>query len=126
VDFKLPGNDDAIRSIRLFCQIIADSVMEAKYGYLPPDSVFIRAAETEEGEGADLVAAAVGAAPAASTTPPAPALAEQPVAAASNGTAEQPVAAAPELGGALNENLQQSQGESLKAEGSQQETEIQN
>jgi small subunit ribosomal protein S2 len=45
VDYKLPGNDDAIRSIRLFCQIIADSVMEAKYGYLPPDSVFIRAAE---------------------------------------------------------------------------------
>jgi small subunit ribosomal protein S2 len=45
VQHKLPGNDDAIRSIRLFCQIIADSVMEAKYGYLPPDSVFIRAAE---------------------------------------------------------------------------------
>lgn len=49
VQHKLPGNDDAIRSIRLFCQIIADSVMEAKYGYLPPDSVFIRAAE-EPGE----------------------------------------------------------------------------
>lgn len=52
VDYKLPGNDDAIRSIRLFCQIIADSVMEAKYGYLPPDSVFIRAAEEAEEEGA--------------------------------------------------------------------------
>jgi small subunit ribosomal protein S2 len=50
VDYKLPGNDDAIRSIRLFCQIIADSVMEAKYGYLPPDSVFIRAAEEGEEE----------------------------------------------------------------------------
>jgi small subunit ribosomal protein S2 len=49
VQHKLPGNDDAIRSIRLFCQIIADSVMEARYGYLPPDSVFIRAAE-EPGE----------------------------------------------------------------------------
>lgn len=52
VDYKLPGNDDAIRSIRLFCQIIADSVMEAKYGYLPPDSVFIRAAEEAEEEAA--------------------------------------------------------------------------
>ncbi|MCC7477021.1 30S ribosomal protein S2 [bacterium] len=52
VDFKLPGNDDAIRSIRLFCQIVADSIMEAKYGYLPPDSVFIRAAETAEDENA--------------------------------------------------------------------------
>ena len=50
VDYKLPGNDDAIRSIRLFCQIIADTVMEAKYGYLPPDSVFIRAAEEQEEE----------------------------------------------------------------------------
>jgi small subunit ribosomal protein S2 len=50
VDYKLPGNDDAIRSIRLFCQIIADSVMEAKYGYLPPDSVFIRAAEEAKEE----------------------------------------------------------------------------
>lgn len=50
VDYKLPGNDDAIRSIRLFCQIIADSVMEAKYGYLPPDSVFIRAAEEQAQE----------------------------------------------------------------------------
>lgn len=53
VDFKLPGNDDAIRSIRLFCQIIADSVMEAKYGYLPPDSVFIRAGQEDEGEAGD-------------------------------------------------------------------------
>jgi small subunit ribosomal protein S2 len=50
VDYKLPGNDDAIRSIRLFCQIISDSVMEAKYGYLPPDSVFIRAAEDQAEE----------------------------------------------------------------------------
>ena len=50
VQYKLPGNDDAIRSIRLFCQIIADSVMEAKYGYLPPDSVFIRAAEEQDEE----------------------------------------------------------------------------
>ena len=58
VDYKLPGNDDAIRSIRLFCQIIADSVMEARYGYLPPDSVFIRAAE-EAGDEAAL-ANAVG------------------------------------------------------------------
>jgi small subunit ribosomal protein S2 len=48
VDYKLPGNDDAIRSIRLFCQIVADSVMQAKYGYLPPDSVFIRAAEEDD------------------------------------------------------------------------------
>jgi len=52
VDYKLPGNDDAIRSIRLFCQIIADSVLEAKLGYLPPDSVFIHAEATEGVEAA--------------------------------------------------------------------------
>lgn len=57
VNYKLPGNDDAIRSIRLFCQIIADSVMEAKYGYLPPDSVFIRAAEEAKEEEAKAAAA---------------------------------------------------------------------
>jgi small subunit ribosomal protein S2 len=42
VDFKIIGNDDAIRSIRLFCQIIADSILEAKQGFLPPDSVLIQ------------------------------------------------------------------------------------
>jgi len=50
VDLKLPGNDDAIRSIRLFCQIAADSVLEAELGYLPPDSVFVQAAPEEEDE----------------------------------------------------------------------------
>jgi small subunit ribosomal protein S2 len=137
VDFKLPGNDDAIRSIRLFCQIIADSVMEAKYGYLPPDSVFIRAAaEAEEGEPTELVAAAVGITPPAATAastngasaeapapPPAPAAAP----AAPVAEAAAPVAAAPELGGGdLNENLQQSQGESTPDAGSEQTTEVQN
>ena len=85
VDYKLPGNDDAIRSIRLFCQIIADSVMEAKYGYLPPDSVFIRAAEEAKEEEARASAAktpskpeptsapaSAEAAPAATDTVPAP------------------------------------------------------
>lgn len=30
VDYKIPGNDDAIRAIRLFCAAIADSVLEGK------------------------------------------------------------------------------------------------
>lgn len=125
VDYKLPGNDDAIRSIRLFCQIIADSVTEAKYGYLPPDSVFIRAAETEE----DIDAAALlgGAksprskpaapgAPAAESTPPAasepasapeaPVLASaepaiEPVATASSNGSAEPAPAEPEAPAAL-------------------------
>jgi small subunit ribosomal protein S2 len=30
VDFKIPGNDDAIRAIRLFCAAMADAVLEGK------------------------------------------------------------------------------------------------
>ncbi len=30
IDFKIPGNDDAIRAIRLFCQSIADAILEGK------------------------------------------------------------------------------------------------
>jgi small subunit ribosomal protein S2 len=30
VDYKVPGNDDAIRAIRLFCAAIADAVLEGK------------------------------------------------------------------------------------------------
>ncbi len=124
VDFKLPGNDDAIRSIRLFCQIVADSIMEAKYGYLPPDSVFIRAAETAEDENAAALlgesnkkakAAAAAAAAAAAPAEAAPAPAAEPAAEAaaetpaSNGMAPaEPAAEAPaepaepEVNGELN------------------------
>jgi small subunit ribosomal protein S2 len=30
VDYKVPGNDDAIRAIRLFCSAIAEAVIEGK------------------------------------------------------------------------------------------------
>jgi small subunit ribosomal protein S2 len=30
VDYKIPGNDDAIRAIRLFCSAMADAVLEGK------------------------------------------------------------------------------------------------
>jgi small subunit ribosomal protein S2 len=33
VDIKVPGNDDAIRAIRLFCSSIADAVIEGKAAY---------------------------------------------------------------------------------------------
>ena len=33
VDYKVPGNDDAIRAIRLFCSAIADAVIEGKMIY---------------------------------------------------------------------------------------------
>jgi small subunit ribosomal protein S2 len=33
VDYKVPGNDDAIRAIRLFCSAIAEAVIEGKTIY---------------------------------------------------------------------------------------------
>ena len=33
VDYKVPGNDDAIRAIRLFCSVIADAIIEGKTIY---------------------------------------------------------------------------------------------
>jgi small subunit ribosomal protein S2 len=33
IDYKVPGNDDAIRAIRLFCAAIADAVIEGKTFY---------------------------------------------------------------------------------------------
>jgi small subunit ribosomal protein S2 len=34
IDYPIPGNDDAIRSIRLFSQFAADAVLEGKQSYL--------------------------------------------------------------------------------------------
>lgn len=44
VDYKVPGNDDAIRAIRLFCAIIADAVVEGK-------AIYERVAEEEGKDG---------------------------------------------------------------------------
>src|SRR5262245_6363654 len=33
IDYKVPGNDDAIRAIRLFCSAIADAIIEGKTIY---------------------------------------------------------------------------------------------
>jgi small subunit ribosomal protein S2 len=33
IDYRIPGNDDAIRAIRLFCGAIADAVLEGRMEY---------------------------------------------------------------------------------------------
>ena len=33
IDYKIPGNDDAIRAIRLFCAAVADAVIEGRNLY---------------------------------------------------------------------------------------------
>jgi small subunit ribosomal protein S2 len=63
VDYKVPGNDDAIRAIRLFCASIADAINEGKTIY---EQSLIKgkeedrsAAETASGASDDIVAVGV-------------------------------------------------------------------
>ena len=51
VDFVIPGNDDAIRSIRLFVQAIADAVIEGKAEFEGPGAgEFVEVAEAAVAE----------------------------------------------------------------------------
>jgi small subunit ribosomal protein S2 len=61
IDYRIPGNDDAIRAIRLFCAAMADAVLEGRSLYEeraksgePPE-----AGEREYGSSDSAVAAAV-------------------------------------------------------------------
>jgi small subunit ribosomal protein S2 len=58
VDYKVPGNDDAIRAIRLFCAAIADAVIEGKTHY---EQSLVKSKE-EERVATDAPADALGAA----------------------------------------------------------------
>jgi small subunit ribosomal protein S2 len=44
IDFPIPGNDDAIRAIRLFTAMVADAVLEGKERFLEGREV-VRTAE---------------------------------------------------------------------------------
>lgn len=61
VDYKVPGNDDAIRAIRLFCSAMADAVLEGKTIY---EQSLIKGKEDEspsaEGGGDTVESAAAG------------------------------------------------------------------
>jgi small subunit ribosomal protein S2 len=46
VDYKVPGNDDAIRAIRLFCSAIADAVIHGKTEY---EQSLVKAKEDAKG-----------------------------------------------------------------------------
>ena len=64
IDYKIPGNDDAIRAIRLFCAAIAEAVVEGRNVYeerqrgagLEPEESNGRATEVGDGsEGVEMV-----------------------------------------------------------------------
>ncbi|GIW44790.1 MAG: 30S ribosomal protein S2 [Candidatus Binatia bacterium] len=58
VDYKIPGNDDAIRAIRLFCAAIADAVIEGKQ--IREEQAKASEMETPAGEAEEPEAAAAG------------------------------------------------------------------
>ena len=60
IDHPIPGNDDAARSIKLFCGIIADAVLEGKAAYEAAKN----ASTTQEAEARMLAGSAEPAAPA--------------------------------------------------------------
>jgi len=53
IDYVIPGNDDAIRSIRLFCGKIADAAIEGKARYQAHHAGEPQQAEGEDGEDRD-------------------------------------------------------------------------
>src|SRR5262249_10562135 len=53
IDYVIPGNDDAIRSIRLFCGKIADAAIEGKARYQAHHAGEPQQAEPEDGEDRD-------------------------------------------------------------------------
>jgi small subunit ribosomal protein S2 len=77
IDYPIPGNDDAIRAVRLFCKLIADSVIEGREQARKQADAQAAAAATETQEipltesaaPAETPAAAVPAAPVATEVP---------------------------------------------------------
>ena len=57
IDYVIPGNDDAIRAIKLISSVIANAVIEATEGVTPV--VENEEAEVEVAEGAEAPAASV-------------------------------------------------------------------
>jgi len=50
IDYVIPGNDDAIRSIRLFCGKIADAAIEGKARYVAHHGTEAPQGEEQEGD----------------------------------------------------------------------------
>jgi small subunit ribosomal protein S2 len=102
VDYLIPGNDDAIRSVRLFLSTFADAILEARgqNGAIAADD-FV---EITESDASDAVAPVVADAPAESETAPAEAVAAaEPEAAPEHEIAGSEEVSADEVPGDANE-----------------------
>ncbi len=65
IDFVIPGNDDAIRSGRLMCRVIADAVNEGRYMYSQRASARLQGGDSPTAAPAPAPAAPAAPAPAA-------------------------------------------------------------
>ncbi|HTJ66568.1 MAG TPA: 30S ribosomal protein S2, partial [Actinospica sp.] len=84
VDYKIPGNDDAIRSVALLTRVVADAVAEGLVARSGQQAAATEGAEVAAGEPLaewekDLLAPAADAAPAAETEQPAAEAVVEPV-----------------------------------------------
>jgi len=84
VPIPVPGNDDAIRAVQLFCSVIADAVME---GRMRAEKYYAEREQEQRRASKEQLAAAAAAAPAAVEVESAEAVAED-LAAALDGTEE--------------------------------------
>jgi small subunit ribosomal protein S2 len=50
IDYPIPANDDAIKSVRLICSVIADAVLEGKAGIETPSEKIVMAEMPEKSE----------------------------------------------------------------------------
>jgi small subunit ribosomal protein S2 len=98
VDFVIPGNDDAIRAIKLYVAAVADAVIagKAQGGEVVSADEFVEVADDAAAEPEQAAASPEAAAPDAPTAPVAePAAAEAPVAASTEPVAPDAEAEAP-------------------------------
>jgi small subunit ribosomal protein S2 len=98
VDFVIPGNDDAIRAIKLYVAAVADAVIagKAQGGEVVSADEFVEVADDAAAEPEQAAASPEAAAPDAPTAPVAePAAAEAPVAASTEPAAPDAEAEAP-------------------------------
>lgn len=51
VDYVIPGNDDAIRAVKLICSAMANAVIEGREGSLPVTEETVENKESQEGTG---------------------------------------------------------------------------
>ena len=96
IDYVIPGNDDALRAVRLFASRIADSILD---GQQIATEGAVAISPEDEGEGAaagESEATEAASEPAESAAPAASKLAAQPAAETNNGMINNPVLPAPE------------------------------